>query len=101
MKIRAVFTLFFCVFLFISPSHVQSEENKPFKDQIIDSYHHGKAGNECSDIYFDYGINDWTFSEDDPDLLTSLHEACTTGKTDKATGQENLKKILENIDRGK
>jgi hypothetical protein len=99
MKKRAIFTLFFCFFLFFSPLHVQSEGKKPFKDQLIESYHHGKAGNECSDIYFDYGINGWTFSEDDPDLLTSLYEACTTGKTDKATGQDSLKKILENLEK--
>ena len=64
---------------------------------FIDSYEYGKRGSECSDIYFNYGTDKWTFNEDDPTLLKVFYDACNAGENDKVTGKNNLPRLLDNF----
>ena len=66
---------------------------------MTDSYEFGKDGNECNEIYYNYGTPNWTFSSDDPDLLGQLHNACTAGKNDQETGKNSLPELLNTLDK--
>ena len=66
---------------------------------MTDSYEFGKNGNDCNEIYYNYGTPNWTFSSDDPDLLGQLHNACNSGKNDKETGKNSLPKLLNKLDK--
>ena len=68
---------------------------------LIDSYHYGKNDNNCSHIYHNYGTDKWTFNSDDPTLLKKLYDACKVGEEDKNTGQNNLPKLLDTLEREK
>ena len=62
---------------------------------LIDSYHYGKDGKNCSEIYYNYGTDKWTFNSDDPTLLKKFYEACKVGEEDKITGRNSLPQLLD------
>ena len=95
MKRLIVSAIFF--YLLFTAYSVNSGEVQQYRDWFIDSYQFGKSGNDCSDIYFNYGTDKWTFNAEDPELLRELHKACTVGKSDRSNNQNNLTSIINNL----
>ena len=78
--------------------HAGKTNKETERDWLIDSYKYGKAGKNCSEIYYNYGLPNWTFSSDDPDMLKRLHDACTAGQRDRESGKNNLPEMLKDWD---
>jgi len=62
------------------------------------SYKYGKRGNDCLNIYYNYGTPEFTVNSDDPAMLKKLYDACTVGHEDSLSGnndRSSLRKILK------
>lgn len=90
---KAFLIVLFCTLSMAA--HANDSKEERYNDWFINSYNFGKSGNNCSDIYFNYGTPQWTFNSEDPDFLEQLFNACEIGRTDELTGQNNLKRILD------
>ncbi len=89
-----------CATLFlgiINSTYGNSYSAEKQKNWFIDSYNYGKEGNDCSDIYYNYGIKKWTFSSENSKQLKKLYEACKIGEKDKLTGQSRLPEVLRSL----
>lgn len=80
---------------FITLSYAEGKTDIPLEEWITDSYYYGLSGNNCSEIYYNYGIREWTISSDDPDTVKLLYETCETAKEDKLSGYNRLPLILD------
>jgi len=95
---KAILIIFIFILIAIS-AFANSNIIERNKFWMTDSYEFGKNGNNCNDIYYNYGTPNWTFSSDDPDLLGLLHDACKSGVSDKKTGQNNLPDLLNKLNK--
>ena len=86
------------ILLFLSSitlSYVEGNKNIPLKKWLTDSYNYGLSGSDCSEIYYNYGIGEWTINSDNPDTAKLLYETCETAREDKITGRNRLPRILD------
>ena len=95
---KAILIIFIVLLIAIS-AFANSNTLERNRFWMTDSYEFGKNGNDCNEIYYNYGTPNWTFSSDDPDLLGQLHNACTAGKDDQETGQNSLPELLNKLDK--
>ena len=96
MKIYIICLALFSVMLASAFANSNIIERNRF--WMTDSYEFGKNGNDCNEIYYNYGTPNWTFSSDDPDLLGLLHKACKAGKNDQEAGNNSLPELLNKLD---
>ena len=61
------------------------------------SYNYGKVGTDCLNIYYNYGIPEFTVNSDDPTILKKLYEVCRVGHRDKLSGGNNLPFVLDSL----
>lgn len=83
--------------LTVYASAVDTETRKKW---LAESYQHGNAGRDCSDILYNYGLGSWTVSSEDPEMLKRLFGACTTGKEDRTSGRDRLPEMLKSLHNG-
>jgi hypothetical protein len=94
-KLLLFIALLCCIAIHAYAANDQLELHKKW---LVDSYKYGKEGNDCSNIYYEYGIpSKWTFDSDDPSLLEILHDACKQGEQDILTGHNRLPSILRSF----
>jgi hypothetical protein len=86
-------SVLFCLIGTSTDAYCEVTEN--YRYWISDSYDFGRTGNDCSDIYFDYGTQEWTVNAEDPQLLEQLYNACKIGKDDRSTGKNRLLQIID------
>jgi hypothetical protein len=79
----------------VTLSYAEESKDIPLKEWITDSYHYGLSGGDCSEIYYNYGIAEWTVSSDDPDTVELLYETCESAREDKLTDHNRLLRILD------
>ena len=68
---------------------------------MIDAYHYGLGGNDCSEIYNNNsGSSRWSAHVNNPTALDRLHKKCRDGEQDLIKGREELPYVLEKINKG-
>ncbi|RJR18824.1 MAG: hypothetical protein C4581_05750 [Nitrospiraceae bacterium] len=98
-KIIVMIAVVICIPIFLSYADVN--EHSRNRRWLVDSYNYGKDGRNCSDIYYNYGTDKWTFNSDDPALLKKLYETCQAGEEDKISGRNSLPKLLDAFNKQK
>ena len=89
------------VFIFMMSAAAHGADNTMQRniEWLVDSYNYGKDGNDCLNIYINYGTPKWTFNSDDPTLLQKFYEACKVGEKDRVSGRNSLPQVMNTFRR--
>jgi hypothetical protein len=93
MKKILLISVLFILASGISLANEVKKENE--RKWLIHSYNYGKEGNDCSNIYFNYGTPQFTVNSDDPGMLKKLYDACTVGQKNRLSGNNDLPLLLD------
>ena len=89
------------VFILVNSISLANEGKQEVERKwLIHSYNYGKGGNDCSNIYYNYGTPEFTVNSDDPMMLKKLYDACTVGQKNRLSGDNDLPSLLDTLKNG-